>query len=290
MKKKILLFALVAIMAFAAMSVSASGTSTISLKNYYPTDDSYTITYNVGEANAAALYGMIVVAGTGENVDLNTILYIDQATANDAGIIKFENFAPMGEAPSEYDAETDAAGDNDGILFEECTVYIGGASIGDTAQAIGILKNGSGVPVSGTVVDTVSSKFATIKILDGTDEIGTAETDENGEFSLTIGGGENLTVTVSKTSYLTFTYTGVDVTGAVDLGEIDVSDCAGDVDGNGIVEFPDLQEVLAVYNEGSEDAADVDGNGIVEFPDLQAILASYNDSASDRIEAFTPAQ
>ena len=283
MKKKILLFALVAVMAFSAIGASAA-----SLRGIYPVDDSYSFTYNVGAENATAQYGMIVVKGTGDDVDMNEILYVGQAAADENGKIAFEGFAPMGPAPSDYEGSED--GDGDAVYFEECTVFIGGKSIGDTAQAIGILKNASGVPVTGTVVDTFSSRKAVVTVWDGENQMASTETLDDGTFSITIGGGENLTVTIDKDAYLTYTLTDVDVAGAVDLGEIDVESCAGDVDGNGIVEFPDLQEVLAVYNEDSEETADVDGNGIVEFPDLQAILASYNESVAERTFEYTPAQ
>lgn len=285
MKKKILLFALVAVMAFSAIGASAA-----SLRGFYPVEDSYSFTYNVGAENATAQYGMIVVKGTGDNVDMNEILYVGQAAADENGNIAFTNFAPMGEAPSEYDAETDAAGDNDGILFEECTVYIGGKSIGDTAQAIGVLKNASGVPVTGKVVDTFSSRKAVVTVWDGADVLASSDTYADGTFSITIGGGTDLKITIAKDAYLTYTITGVDVTGAVDLGEVDIENCAGDVDGNTVVEFPDLQAVLDIYNQSSETTADIDGNGIVEFPDLQAILDSYNDTVADRTVEYTPAQ
>jgi len=289
MKKKILLFALVAIMAFSAISVSAS-----SLRNFYPVEDSYSFTYNVGAANATAQYGMIVVKGTGNDVDMNEILYIGQAAADENGNIRFENFAPMGEAPSDY--EEGAEGDNgDGVYFEECTVFIGGKGISDgegdaaKAQAIGVLKNGSGVPVMGKVVDTFSSRTAIVKVMDGTDELVSTKTEADGTFSLVIGGGENLTVTVAKDAYLTFTYTGVDVTGAVDLGEIDITGCAGDVDGNKVIELDDLRAVLADYNKTENlenDNADVDDNGVVELDDLRAVLANYNETQESKTQAY----
>ena len=287
MKKKILLFALAAVMAFSAIGASAT-----SLRGIYPVEDSYSFTYNVGAANETAQYGMIVVKGTGDNVDMDEILYIGQAVADETGNIAFTNFAPMGEAPSDYEGSEDGDGDED--YFEECTVYIGGKSIGDTTQAIGILKNASGVPVTGTVVDGFSSRKATVTIYSGSDALASAKTLDDGTFSITIGGGEDLSVEFKKTAYLTFTYTGVDVTGAVDLGEVDMSNLAGDIDMNKTVELADLQKILAYYgdavtsNDEIDPNADIDDNGTLELKDLQAVLSIYGENVKS--VAYTPAQ
>lgn len=285
MKKKILLFALVAVMAFSAIGASAA-----SLRGIYPVEDSYSFTYNVGAENATAQYGMIVVKGTGDNVDMNEILYVGQAAADENGNIAFTNFAPMGEAPSDYEGSENGDGDED--YFEECTVYIGGKSIGDTAQAIGVLKNASGVPVTGKVVDTTSSKAATVKIMDGTSELASTTTEADGTFSLTIGGGENLSVVFSKTAYLTFTYTGVNVAGAVDLGEVDMSKHAGNIVEDSQITIEDLKILLADYGKAkgslANEESNINGDSQVTIEDLKALLAAYGKTHTTI--SFVPAQ
>ena len=115
-------------------------------------------------------------------------------------------------------------------------------------------------------------------------------TGADGTFSLTVSGGENLSVVFSKKAYLTFTYTGVNVAGGLDFGDVDITGCAGDVDENKVIELDDLRAVLADYNESEnmENAnADVDGNGVVELDDLRAVLANYNETQASKTQAYT---
>ena len=55
----------------------------------------------------------------------------------------------------------------------------------------------------------------------------------------------------------------------------DVNDCPEDLDGDGDIDFDDLNALLAVYNTSDPDA-DFDGNGIVDFDDLNTLLAVYD--------------
>jgi hypothetical protein len=58
---------------------------------------------------------------------------------------------------------------------------------------------------------------------------------------------------------------------AVDVG------CFGDLDGDGDVDFADLNALLGQYNQvGPGLAADLDGDGDVDFADLNALLGVYN--------------
>ena len=51
--------------------------------------------------------------------------------------------------------------------------------------------------------------------------------------------------------------------------------CSGDVDGDGMIGFPDLLAVLAAWGPCPGCPEDVDGNGAVAFEDLLAVLSSW---------------
>ena len=116
MKKALLLLVATFVFTMSAVCVSASTT----LEDYTPVKDKYTISYDVGDTNAAGMYGMVAIKGTNTIIDtsnLNNIYYIDQTSADSNGIITFSEFAPKGVAPSHKD-------------FEPCTVFIGGPGFG----------------------------------------------------------------------------------------------------------------------------------------------------------------
>jgi hypothetical protein len=50
----------------------------------------------------------------------------------------------------------------------------------------------------------------------------------------------------------------------------------GDIDGNGAVEFPDLNFLLFQYGEVGANAADLDDDNDVDFADLNLLLSNYN--------------
>ena len=53
--------------------------------------------------------------------------------------------------------------------------------------------------------------------------------------------------------------------------------CVGDIDGDGLVNFVDLNLLLGEYNEIGEDlSGDLDGDGDVDFADLNLLLGVYN--------------
>lgn len=55
------------------------------------------------------------------------------------------------------------------------------------------------------------------------------------------------------------------------------SNCPGDADGNGIVNFADITSVLTVFNTMTEPFGfgDADGNGVVNFADITMVLTSF---------------
>ena len=56
-----------------------------------------------------------------------------------------------------------------------------------------------------------------------------------------------------------------------------VCDCAGDVDGNGLVNAPDLAILLSVWgtNAAGFPSADTNRDGLVNGPDLSRLLSSW---------------
>ena len=166
MKKTIFTFVMAAIL-LCSMAVCASA-----LEDYTATKDandnySYTVTYNVGAANKGEMYGMVAVTGVTNTdepvINESNIVYIDQATADDSGNIKFTKFAPMGKTPAEEG-------------YVESLVCIGGKGL-NTATAIGTLKAVESTPVvppvtttykiTGTVKDSGSQALATVTIKNG---------------------------------------------------------------------------------------------------------------------------
>ena len=307
MKKTVLIFAMVAIFAFSVLGASAA--------SYSPTEGedgtySYKIKFNVkalvdagdnAELKAEyrpkeSMYGLVAVVGT-DKTELSATdnyVYIDQATVDADGNVEFGPFLPMGPSPDMYLEEGEPA-DSGVEYFEECSLFIGGEGLG-SAVCIGVLKDASGVEISGTVTDTVtastSSKVATITVYDSTGtQVGTpVTTDADGKYAAFVPAGEGYKIVYTKPGFLSFTYTGVNVTAALTGVDANIGGCAGDVDENDVVELDDLRAVLTDYNETEnlENAnADVDDNGVVELDDLRAVLANYNETLESKTQAYT---
>lgn len=266
MKKALMLLTASVVLALSAVCVSA--------EDYTPVRDKYTITYEVGKTNAAGMYGMVAIKGTNTIIDtsnLANILYIDQTSANSDGIITFSEFAPKGVAPSNAN-------------YEESTVFIGGPGF-PTATAIGVLKKGElGFFIEGKVVDTASSKIATITVKDAAGEvIATTTAEADGTFSVAVPAGEGYSVVITKANYMSYTITGVNVSDEAEepiaLPNADMSTSAGDVNGTGFVNIDDLSIVLADYSETtlSNPNSDINKSGEVNLDDLSIVLAAYSE-------------
>ena len=286
MKKTVLILTLAVLVVFSAFGASAEGIPPVENSGSY----SYTVTCDLKQIDGINIdevkvgeshYGLVAVKGEVDTLVISSIedfMYIDQEPVVGNKVVEFGPFLPTGPSP-------------DDESFEVCTLFIGGDGL-DTATKIGVLiEKQDGVVISGTVVDTFApAKTATITVKNSTGAtIGgpvTAETNE--KFEVLVPVGEGYTVEFKKTAYLTFTYTGVDVTGAVDLGEVDMSNLAGDVDETGKVETPDLRAILADFNKSTglaNENSDLDNSGKVETPDLRAILKIFNQS--NKTQAFT---
>lgn len=279
MKKTIFTFVMAAIL-LCSMAVCASA-----LEDYTATKDandnySYTITYNVGAANKGEMYGMVAVTGVTNTdepvINESNIVYIDQATADEAGNITFTKFAPMGKTPAETG-------------YAESLVCIGGKGL-DGATAIGTLKavtTGGGdeggddpapttYKITGTVKDTKSKALATITVKNDTAEK-TATADATGAYSIDVDAG-TYSVIISKPGYCTFTYTNVVVDGAKTLKEADISKLVGDVNDTNEVNGEDLTNLLSDFPKDSSSwryTSDVNASGEVNGEDLTTLLYGF---------------
>lgn len=281
MKKSVLIFMAMAILCCSMFGASAA--------NYYPREDSkgnysYSITCDVTKLdgvdtskieNGKSMYALVAVKGTGASINLaaaESFVYIDQATIKN-GKITFSGFLPMGPDPDDLEN------------FEECTLFVGGAGL-SSAKAIGVLKDASGVAVEGVVTDTVtsanSSKVTTVTAKNEAGEVVGAPvtTSATGAYTLTVPAG-TYSLVFTKDGFLSFTLTGVDAAAGLTGVNVDISNLAGDVDGNGEVKLPDIQALIKDYDKstGLTNAnSDVDDNGEVKLPDIQALIKAYDKS------------
>ena len=287
MKKTVLIFALTVLMVFSAFGAYAA--------NYYPVKDvaenySYTVKCDVSAladdatavVNGESMYGLVAVIGTGDSISLtsaDSYVYIDQAKIDKDGYVTFEGFLPKGATPDAVVPETGAVEGE--VYFEECTLFIGGPGF-TTAKQIGVLKDASSLPITGTIVDTASNanstRVATIKVLDASGSEVSSVTVKSGAYTVSAPAGTGYKVVISKPGFCTYTFTGVDVIEEVDLGETDISVLAGNANGSEIagINYDDLSAVLAnYYAENVTDVVDVNGSGAVNFDDLSLVLGNY---------------
>lgn len=287
MKKTIFTFVMAAIL-LCSMAVCASA-----LEDYTATKDandnySYTVTYNVGAANKGEMYGMVAVTGVTNTdepvINESNIVYIDQATADEAGNITFTKFAPMGKTPAETG-------------YAESLVCIGGKGL-DGATAIGTLKavtTGGGdeggddpapttYKVSGTITDTVTGTKKDTKI----SFVSTAGTTEKtvagaGAFEVEVAPG-TYDIVFTKDGYLTKTFEDVVVADAVVIKDsatatdVALNALAGDVFVDGGIGSADLGCLLGDFFKTSGltyAGSDIDADGAVGSADLGHLLGNF---------------
>lgn len=274
MKKLFSSIIMVMMIAFACVAVASAA------EVYTPDADGlYNIEYAV-TADDGTQFGMVVIEATGDEafvLDEATIRYIDQVGAGD-NAIAFDAFAPM-------DLK------NEGTY----KVYIGGGDL-DEATFIGTLstevsEETGKVKITGTVQDDVAgtNKVAVVKIFKGTDEI--AATVEGATFSAEVDADATYSVVFTKDGYLKKTVTDVAVANAaVDMGTVDVSALAGNVNGDDKIKSDDLGALLSDYSkevaaEFTYSGSDVNGDGKVKSDDLGFLLGRFNNV--DVTESFS---
>ena len=259
--KKVILMTMVAVFLLTSTVCAFADTTAFQADS----NGKYTVTYNVGTQNAGNMYGFVVIKGT-DVIDLDDIdsyVYIDQATADAEGNITFANFGLKGALPSD---------DN----FVESTAYIGGKGF-DTAQAIGVLVADTACTVTGTVTDNNNPRNATVTFKNESGVTVGSATTANGVFTIELDDG-TYTALFVKGGSLSFTYTGVVVDGDKTLKTVDMTGLAGDVNTSGGINLADLNALLGDYDQTqlSNEYSDVNASTTVNLADLNIVLTTYD--------------
>lgn len=255
--KRVLSFVL-ACMVLMSASVFAADPVT-----YIPAADG---TYSVGyaEGTAGTYYSLVVVEGKYEAgatpvISEESVLYIDQATADENGDVTFNGWIPKED--------------------EKATVYLGGTG-SESPVLLGYLVTAERT-VSGTVLEVPETANEATVTLTGGGVTYTA-TITDGAYSVKVPDGD-YTLKVSIDNYLDYAET-VTVSGDVSK---DVTLLGGDVNADGAIGDADITALLANYGT-SEAEGDVDGDGTVDYDDLMAVLNNYGKTAASAEVKTTP--
>lgn len=283
MKKKILLFALIATMAFSAIGVSAAsagdgayaGNSSVvavaetaeavELEYYKPVGNAYTIEYEVGEDYNGQWFGLLATEGVFTD-EIGEIAYIDQAQAAD-GKVTFAGFTPMVEPGEEK--------------FAESTVYIGSDGFNNNVKkAIGILTDGTGANITGKAVGVDS-----VMVMNGEKIVRNVAIAKDGSFDVPVPAGKGYSVVYSKASYLDYAYTNIDMGSAnIALNDVDmeaIEGLKGDFNADGQKTIEDLADLIAVYNSNNG-TYDITADGAVNMYDITEFLKEYGKCAVEK--------
>ena len=241
------------VVAFLLCMVFMSVAAYAALPTYTPeSDGTYSIDYTDG--TASQYYALLVVEGVYYEdetpaISEDTVLYIDQATANSSGDVSFDGWIPKNEEPA--------------------TVYLGGSNL-DGPVLLGYLGQSNFV-VAGTVsTDSGTSYEATVTLSNADGEF--TATSVNGAYTVEVPAG-TYTFTVNVKNHLSYTQNGFAV--SADVSGKDVKVLGGDLNGDGKVVTFDLDVVLSKFNAADE-SADIDGSGTVNTLDLDIVLSNFN--------------
>lgn len=244
------------IVAFLLCMVFMSVAAYAALPTYSPeSDGTYSIDYTDGAASQ--YYALLVVEGVYDEdetpeISEDTVLYIDQATANSSGDVSFDGWIPKNDEPA--------------------TVYLGGSDL-DGPVLLGYLGQSNFV-VAGTVsTDSGTSYEATVTLSNADGEF--TATSVNGAYTVEVPAG-TYTFTVNVKNHLS--YTDNDFAVSADVSGKDVNVLGGDLDRSGTIDFDDLTPVLNNYGS-NESSADINDDAAVDFDDLTPILNNYGAEA-----------
>ncbi|MGE4484303.1 MAG: carboxypeptidase regulatory-like domain-containing protein [Oscillospiraceae bacterium] len=235
------------------------------------TNGTYTASYTSTNLKEDGQYALIVVRcdseGNYSSFSEVTIKYINQ-TVSDSGSISFD-FIPMSTP--------------------DCVVLLSGEFNGGVQSPLflGTLIK-KGVDLSGTI--TRQGGTATVKLYDSTDTLlGQATTDTSGAYTITmVPEGIGYYLEVSKPGYLTYTYSGIEVTfESTTLPTVNITAFGGDINGDGWVLGSDFTILLSDFNKNSttstlnNSASDLNCDNWVLGSDFSILLASFNKSAAN---------
>lgn len=261
--KRVLSFVL-ALMVLMSASVFAAEPVT-----YEPAEDG---TYSIGytEGTESNYYSLVVIEGkyTADDtpeISEESVLYIDQATADANGDVTFDGWIPKND--------------------EVATVYLGGTGA-DEPVLLGYLAAASRT-ITGTVLEVPATANEATVTFTGTagDTVGTEETataDANGAYTIKVPEG-SYKVKVEIDNYLSYEK---DYTVNADDTYENVTLLGGDVNADGVINNADVTELVSggSYNV----ACDIDGNGTVDYYDLMIVLNNYGKTTDSEETKTTP--
>ena len=248
MKNKILKALLCTAVCAALLCVCAFAAET-----YYPDENgAYTVEYAAG--TQGQYYAMLIVEGTFTETDTptissDTIIYIDQQTADSAGKASFASFKPMRAV--------------------EGTIYIGGSDL-NSAVLFGYISTEAAKNVVSGTVTSDSALESTVTLTSTTDSSSVyTVTTSSGVYTVSVPS-DTYKFTVTKKNHLSYTQNALEV--SADMTK-DVTLKGGDINSDNAVNFDDFTEIImnyATYN----DTVDVNGDGLVNFDDFTTVPGS----------------
>ncbi len=274
MKKKLLAMLLALCMITFCTATALAAPSKIT-----PTEaegKTYNVEYATNDAaNSGKQYVLLIVkaqkgATLGQEtalgeLDVDSILYIDQAGADDQGKVTFTGL--------QLKSHTSA------------NVYISGETL-NAPTHVGYIEV-AGVTVDGSVKFHGSYSPATVRLLDpasGAEVIDPVQTDNNGAYTLETVPAGTYSVEVTKPGYCKVTKQNVSIEDDTPLAAINITGYAGELNGNGIIDVTDLGMLLDDFNKSGNAIAnagsDITGNGMVDVTDLGCLLDCFNNGTA----------
>lgn len=237
---------------------------------YSPEEDG---TYSIGytEGTASKYYSLVVVEGKYAEgatpvISEESVLYIDQATADANGDVTFDGWIPKND--------------------EVATVYLGGTGAAKPVL-LGYLAAATRT-ITGTVFEvpaTANEATVTFTGVANTDTAGTevtATADANGAYTIKVPEG-SYKVKVEIDNYLSYEK---DYTVNADAADEDVTLLGGDVNADDAINDADITKLV---NGGNYDATcDIDGNGTVDYYDLMVVLNNYGKTTASEEAKTAP--
>ena len=198
-------------------------------------------------------------------IDLDSIQYIDQTTADENGAYSFTDYIPK-NLPTTVDYK----------------VLVGGESIPTPLDA-GLIEapKTTTVVVSGTVTMGNNLAEATVKAYtaDQTATLIDSATTVGGAYTLDLEPGVAYNLEFTRDGYLKHTLKNVTVAAAGSIGA--VKPVAGDLDGNSVINTSDLSSIIGAFKATPEDQTkysalvDIDGNAVVNTSDLSSVIGVF---------------
>lgn len=249
--KKVLATLLAALlMAFAVIAAPAA---------YTPDEDGeYSVGYTEGTKNS--YYALLVVSGKyaeGETpaISEDTVLYIDQRTADANGDVSFDGWIPKDDV--------------------EATVYLGGSDLDDGPVLLGYLGAEEKFTVAGKVTtdsNTTYEATVTLTDADGNEFSGVSAL---GTYSVEVPKG---TYTFKVTLKNHLSYTDSELAVEADISNKNVTLKGGDIDGKGSVDYEDYAAIVNNFQTENADV-DIDGNLTVEYDDYAKVVNNFGATA-----------